>query len=479
MLGGDQNYELKQLSVTGLIKTFDSIISDDNDTLKRPLRKSSSLKKQKYNVHNNHKAYLEHQPHPGQIRMRRRQNNSKCFHYMTGVLHCYNVFLLIIGAGVLGLGVWLHVKDYSAREITAIVNSHYFELMTHALTAGGGAVAILAFCGCCGTMKKDKFVLGFYGTVLVLVLLLLIGGCVVGMVFRHTVSSGLLALWCVVGMVFRHTVSSGLVALCQCYLLEDAWQEWYLNTQGCLVGMVFRHTVSSAWIGSVMLVLLIRGCVVGMVFRHTLDEGIKGFFKKTVERQYGVDINRNADNRLVTDAWDAMQRTLQCCGPYGGPDSVTSWAFYKLSSDWHKRPGASSFPYVPKSCCIDGMSVIDCQGIKNLYKGYPVYGPPLRSGEDRNPALNKVGCFDKAVEYLRKHSLYISITAGVVPVVLIIGVCISCYLCLTVKSGDDDDDDDEFEEADIIGVCISCYLCLTVKSGDDDDDDDEFEEADV
>ena len=44
VLGGDQNYELKQLSVTGLIKTFESIISDDNDTLKRVSKKKFAMK---------------------------------------------------------------------------------------------------------------------------------------------------------------------------------------------------------------------------------------------------------------------------------------------------------------------------------------------------------------------------------------------------------------------------------------------------
>lgn len=56
------------------------------------------------------------------------------------------------------------VKDYSTREIAAIVDSRLFEYVTYALVAGGGTVAILAFCGCCGTMRQDKYVLGFVST---------------------------------------------------------------------------------------------------------------------------------------------------------------------------------------------------------------------------------------------------------------------------------------------------------------------------
>lgn len=62
---------------------------------------------------------------------------------------------------MLGLGIWLLVKDYSTREVAALVGSRLFEYVTYALVAGGGTVAILAFCGCCGTMRQDKYVLGF------------------------------------------------------------------------------------------------------------------------------------------------------------------------------------------------------------------------------------------------------------------------------------------------------------------------------
>lgn len=41
-----------------------------------------------------------------------------------------------------------------------------------------------------------------------------------------------------------------------------------------------------------------------------LDEDIKLHFIKTLEKQYGVDTNKNPENNLITDAWDAMQRTV-------------------------------------------------------------------------------------------------------------------------------------------------------------------------
>lgn len=71
------------------------------------------------------------------------------------------LMLQIMGCGLLGVGIWLLVTDFSAREITVIINSDMFEIGTYMILAGGGLVALLAFCGCCGTMREDRCILGF------------------------------------------------------------------------------------------------------------------------------------------------------------------------------------------------------------------------------------------------------------------------------------------------------------------------------
>lgn len=37
---------------------------------------------------------------------------------------------------------------------------------------------------------------------------------------------------------------------------------------------------------------------------------MKRRFEDTLEYNYNVDIIKNSENRLLTDAWDAMQRTV-------------------------------------------------------------------------------------------------------------------------------------------------------------------------
>lgn len=91
---------------------------------------------------------------------------------MLKILHLFlltNVCVLvfqIMGCGLLGVGIWLLVTDFSAREITVIINSDMFEIGTYMILAGGGLVALLAFCGCCGTMREDKCILGFVSTII-------------------------------------------------------------------------------------------------------------------------------------------------------------------------------------------------------------------------------------------------------------------------------------------------------------------------
>ncbi|XP_052777101.1 tetraspanin-4-like isoform X2 [Mya arenaria] len=300
-------------------------------------------------------------------RARKKQTSEEsCIANLKMILQCYNVFILIMGCAVLGIGVWLLVKEFNTREMSAIMGSKIVEWITYGLIAGGGAATILAFCGCCGTMKQEKFVLGFYGVVLTLVLLTL---CV--------------------------------------------------------------------------------GFGVSFIFKDDIIEGIQNRFVKTIMYNYGVDVQRNSTNKLITDAWDSMQQALGCCGAHGDVDGDYSWAIYKDQSVWIKRykPDGKYLDkprnrvYVPDSCCIDGQSKILCQGNNDKYDGPPAYGPPMEHREHKdNPALYTVGCYDKALVYLETHMIIIKVVTGATPVLLLIGIVIAFYLCANVKDTDDDDD---------------------------------------
>jgi len=80
------------------------------------------------------------------------------------------LMLQIQGCAVLGIGVWMLVKEWNTREMAAIMGSPILEWITYGLIAGGGAATILAFCGCCGTMRQERFVMGFVRTFLCFIL---------------------------------------------------------------------------------------------------------------------------------------------------------------------------------------------------------------------------------------------------------------------------------------------------------------------
>lgn len=284
-----------------------------------------------------------------------REREDPCFSCLRTAVHCYNIIILLLGLGVLGVGIWLLVTEYSAREVSVLVGSNFFEIGTYMLIAGGGTIALMAFCGCCGTMREDRCVLAFYGIVLTLVLL----------------------------------------ALC-------------------------------------------TGSILAFVFRSELSDKIKERLVYTVTKQYGVDLRSSGENRLITDAWDSMQRSLQCCGAYGDINDPHSWGIYKDHSDW-KSQQQQRIPLVPDSCCGENKAL--CTGSDPIY-GPPDKGPPMMKDYKENEHLYTDGCYDKLVTHLESHALILGGIGACVPLLLIIGIIVVFCMCAKVPKTDDDDEDE-------------------------------------
>ena len=304
-------------------------------------------------------GYLKHKD----PRLYRRQSTTveiqtPCFKCLRSALHCYNIVVLIMGCGALAVGVWLLVTDFSAREISFIVHSNLFEIGTYLILGGGGLIALLAFCGCCGTMREDKCILGFYGVVLVLV----------------------------------------LIALC--------------------VGGIFSF-----------------------MFKDQITANIKEKMILSVKYQYGYKTRTNSTNRMITDAWDSMQRKLECCGAFGNISSPhTSWAIYKQGSAWYNSRN-EQIPFVPESCCAPNANLDKCQG-----KAFP-NGPPSMPYIEGTPLNNHLytdGCYDKVIVHLQQHSLILGAVSFSVPLFLMVGVIITFCMCCRVKKADQDVEEEIF-----------------------------------
>ncbi|XP_055885235.1 tetraspanin-18-like isoform X2 [Biomphalaria glabrata] len=286
---------------------------------------------------------------------RRRQHDDGCVTCLRGTLHCYNVCILIIGCAALGIGIWLLVTDFGARKVTPVVGNQLYEVTTYLLIAGGGAVALLAFCGCCGTIREDKCVLSFYGTTLAIVLIVL----------------------------------------------------------GVACGLAF-------------------------FFRSELAGHIQGRMKQTLTLNYGVEVRTNAENKRLTDAWDAMQRQLQCCGVVGNFTSLEGYIYYSLNTKWITSQKSTN-QKVPESCCSSG-DVKICTGEADFN------GPPRFFNSElfkqTNPFLYTNGCYDALIKYLQTYSAVVGTVAAVVPLFLVFGIIISFCLCSRVSGYGHDDEVD-------------------------------------
>ncbi|XP_063960744.1 CD151 antigen-like [Lytechinus pictus] len=88
------------------------------------------------------------------------------------VLFIFNFFLLIGGAGVLGVGIWTVISKF---DYTEVLCSHAYIISTYALIISGGVVIIVAATGCYGAVQEVKGCLLLYFTLLLLLCLIELG----------------------------------------------------------------------------------------------------------------------------------------------------------------------------------------------------------------------------------------------------------------------------------------------------------------
>ncbi|KAF4533370.1 hypothetical protein B566_EDAN002768 [Ephemera danica] len=123
----------------------------------------------------------------------------------------------------------------------------------------------------------------------------------------------------------------------------------------------------------VIFVVMLVGGVLGYVFRETVHN--------TMEQEMQASLRLYGEKRAVTNAWDATQETLHCCG-------VTNY------QDWQDR--------LPESCCI-----LDENGEKSQCR----YNSEL---------IYPDGCLIATEMFVREHA---SILAGA-------GIGVACLMLL-------------------------------------------------
>ncbi|XP_025110270.1 tetraspanin-18-like [Pomacea canaliculata] len=254
------------------------------------------------------------------------------------------------------------------------------------------------------------------------VLVLLVGGVVLGLGIYAHVTDFITGLSAVVGSdLFRAgsiliIVAGALMVVISFLGCCGAWQE-----NRIMLGMYFATIL-------ILVVFFIAASISGFVFRDKMRGYLEQEAEKSLIKDYGF-------NTQVTNDWDVIQTKLECCGVKGDQNSETSWAIYKIKTEWFKNN--STGQYVPNSCCSPTSNKGRCTGVVlGMTLGPPRDGPPITAFMDENDDLYKTGCYDKFWNFIETHALIVGGVAIAAIIVMVIALIFSICVCReVVKQG--------------------------------------------
>ncbi|XP_064607508.1 CD151 antigen-like [Liolophura sinensis] len=215
--------------------------------------------------------------------------------------------------------------------------------------------------------------------------LVLVSGClllVIGIITRVN-QTGLSQISAVIGN-HLYSTSSIILIVCGCVVVSFFGCCGAIKEVRCMLAAFF-----------ILLLLIFVGLIIGGIlayaFRNDLEKYAKQNMYKTLNTSYGMP-----DQGTTTEAWNSIQQLFSCCGVEGNINSSTSWAYYKLNTEWFKQQKETP-QYVPNSCCKsqEKYEKNRCVGLEDPHLA-PNWGPPV-SKQHFNEQLHTHGCFTKLI----------------------------------------------------------------------------------
>ncbi|GIY16964.1 tetraspanin-4 [Caerostris extrusa] len=118
-------------------------------------------------------------------------------------LCCINLLFWVLGCGILGIGIWMHLAYQG-----------YSKLITHQILSGDSLVIVagvltflLGFLGCCGSWFQNKCLLRMYFILVIAVLLLEFTAGTLGFIYRRHVGT-VLQEELLTGLQTRYTINN-------------------------------------------------------------------------------------------------------------------------------------------------------------------------------------------------------------------------------------------------------------------------------
>lgn len=201
----------------------------------------------------------------------------------------------------------------------------------------------------------------------------------------------------------------------------------------CMVGMYLCIFVFLA-------LMVFAAGILGYIFIAQLEEYVKKSMEESLKKNYGVRLDKNIKAYKyedITESWDSIQQSFDCCGAYGDENSTHSWYIYQTETFWF-NDGYSNGSKVPESCCqrdqnTDSYELQLCTG---KVVGSPNWPPILKPPVIENPSnytLYQVGCYDKLHDYLIMNGIMIGTAAIVVGVFMIVLLTLGIILYRQMK----------------------------------------------
>ncbi|CAK9824393.1 CD9 antigen [Anthophora retusa] len=215
---------------------------------------------------------------------------------------------------------------------------------------------------------------------------------------QHNFNAGLYILFAAGSLIL-------IVAFLGCCGAFRSSQRMLVAFFSCLLVVIVAQIAAGAWL---------------YTNSDRLEELVKSSVINTVKNKYGEDV-------AYTEAVDAFQTDLGCCGATGPSD----WIGSKYATRDPSIPvgltvsgDANNVYKVPESCCKDKDSTA-CKAARNIKVASIV-----------SPAIYSEGCIHKLMDTLNNQkNIVIGVVAGI-GIVELLGLIFSLVLCYGIHSSD-------------------------------------------
>jgi len=187
-----------------------------------------------------------------------------------------------------------------------------------------------------------------------------------------------------------------------------------LSLIGCLGSLTEKRLLLLAYFVFVLLmfVVLLIGGVLAYVFRQQIADTMKPEMIITI-REY----DPARDNDPITNAWDAVQNKLECCGIETNETIGRPW------ESWYKNQrinSGSADKKVPASCCL-----LDASGAK----------VDCATEDVDTDRIYTSDCFAVGLIFVKDHAIVVGGVAVGIAAVMILGMVFSiCHYKLIAKT---------------------------------------------